>query len=290
MAKKQAVTSTLMKVQIMTKVENGYLGKEENRRFGLVKENRPIRKSDVDGFIQTIQNEIYDEDTQTIVTIEASELIGKYNIVDLEGNEIAEKDAHEYLIVLDGQHRVIAFSKLNSIRKDEDKLRIPNVHIKRNLKDIRKYLADINTVGHSWNATDKICVAAISTGNKILDKINELIKEGYNASAAAQICAGRRLNHKEIKKILETGDTSCLPSESSAVERADKFLITAIGINGMTPKILTKRYFIKGFNTFAKATSEDKAFEALQKLTIKDFETTKEDDEFVGKLKDALIA
>lgn len=210
--------------------------------------------------------------------------------MDLEGNEIAEKDALDYLIVLDGQHRVIAFSKLNSIREEDDKLRIPNVHIKKNLQDIRKYLADINTVGHSWNTADKVCVAAISTGSRILDKVNELVKEGYNVSTATLICTGKNTNLKQIKEILKTGDISCLPNEDEAMKRAEKFLITAKAIDGMTTKVLTKRFYIKGFNSYAKATSEDKAFEALRKLNLKDFETTKEDDEFVGKLRDALTA
>lgn len=73
-AKKQQPKSELMKVQIMTKIENGYLGNDENRKLGLIKENRPIRKSDVDGFLQIMQSGIYDGDTQAIVTIEASEL------------------------------------------------------------------------------------------------------------------------------------------------------------------------------------------------------------------------
>lgn len=286
-AKKQKATSNMMKVQIMVKTEKGYTIKEENRKFGLVKENRPIKDSDVNGFLQIIQNGKYDE-TQSIVTVEASELVEKYNIVNLEGNVITEKNAHEYLIVLDGQHRTTAFSKLNSIR-EEGQIVIPNVHIKQGLENIREYLADINTVGHSWNMADKVCVAAISTENKILNKINELIKEGYNASAAMMMCAGRKINDKEIKNILSTGDTSDLSNEDQAIERADRFVITGMAISEMTIKMLAKRYFIRGFNLFSKSNnSDDIAFTALQRLTIEDFKATKDEEEFVEKLAQAI--
>ena len=289
-AKKEVATSNTMKVQIMEKTENGYTIKEENRKFGLVKENRPIKKSDVNGFLQIIANGKYDE-TQSIVTAEATELISDYNLVDLKGTPIAKEEAKDYLIVLDGQHRISAFAKLNAIRTQENQIIIPNVHIKKELKNVREYLADINMVGHNWNTADKVCVSAIATGNKLLAKINELIKEGYNASTATMICTGKRLNPKDLKALLSKGDVSCLKDEKSSIEeklnRAETFITTAMAIEDMTIKLLTKRYFIKGFNSFAKSTDYETAFSALQKLTIEDFKATIEDEDFIEKLKSA---
>lgn len=50
-AKKTDSTSIGMKVQIMEKMDNGYTIKEEYRKFGLLRENRPIKDSDVNGFL-----------------------------------------------------------------------------------------------------------------------------------------------------------------------------------------------------------------------------------------------
>lgn len=285
-ARKQVAKSEALPVQIMERTDNGYQFKTEYRRFGLIKENRPIKKTDVIGFMQIIKNGKYD-DTQSIITIEAIEIIDRYEIVDLEGKPIEKKEAKHFLIVLDGQHRISAFAKLNAIKDADNKILIPNVHIKKGLDNIGEYLADINLIGHSWNTADKICVSAISTQNLLMKKINNLIKEGFNASTAVMICTGKKLTPKQLKAMLSNGDTSILPDMESALERAEKFLTIAQSIDGMSNKILTKRYFIKGFNSYAKSTSDEKAFEALSKLNIDNFLETHEDEEFIVKLREA---
>ena len=285
-AKEEVATSKMMKVQIMEKTESGYSINQTSRKFGLVKENRPIKDATVNGFLQIIVNNKYDE-TQSIVTAEASELIADYNLVDLENKPITAQEAKDYLIVLDGQHRTKAFAKINAIRTQENQIVIPNVHIKKELKNVREYLVDINMVGRSWSTADKICVSAISSNSKVLDKANELIRKKFNPSTAMTICAGKRLKPKQLKDLIVKGDKSCLPDETAALARADKFITTAMGIMDMKVKTLTKRYFINGFNSFAAAHSDDKAFEALAKLTLADFEDVKEDVEFVEKLKAA---
>lgn len=291
-AKKAEPTSLAMKVQIMERTNNGYTIKEENRKFGLIRENRPIKDSDIYGFLQIIQNGRYDE-SHSIITAEASELLEKYNLTDLQGNVIPQEEIAEYLIILDGQHRISAFSKLNLTRTEENQITIPNVHIKSGITNVREYLADINMTGHSWSTADKICVSAISTGNKLLTKINELIKQGYNASTASIICTGDRLKPKDLKALLSKGDISCLSDEKYSQEerlkRAEKFITITMSIQDMSVKTLTKRYFINGFNSFAKAHTDNKAFEALEKLTINDFISISEDDDFVEKLKIALL-
>jgi hypothetical protein len=286
-AKKEVATSKMMKGQIMERTENGYTIEETSRKFGLVKENRPIKKTIVNGFLQIIASGKYD-DTQSIVTAEATELISDYNLVDLENNPITAQEAKEYLIVLDGQHRISAFAKINANRTQENQIVIPNVHVKKGLKNVREYLADINMVGHNWSTADKICVSAIASNSKLLNKTNELIKDGFNASTAITICTGNRMTLAKLKKIIVNGDKSSLPTdETTALARADKFLTTAMSIQDMTIKILTKRYFINGFNSFAAARTEEEAFEALENLTINDFTSVSEDIEFVEKLKAA---
>lgn len=285
-AKKTIATSLAMKAQIMEKTDNSYTIKEESRKFGLVKENRPIKGSDVNGFLQIITNGKYKE-SQSIIAVEAVDIIDNYNIVDLEGNPISKDDAPEYLIVIDGQHRITAFSKLNASRSQADQIIIPNVHIEKNITNVSEYLADINMVGHSWSTADKICVSAIATGSKLLAKVNELIKAGYTATTATLICTGR-LTPKQLKELIITGKTDELPNETDALKKADKFLTITTAIVGNDMKLLRKRYFINGFNSFAAARTTDEAFEALNKLSKSDFESVHEDNEFVETLKNVL--
>lgn len=286
-AQKEIATSKMMKVQVMERTVKGYSIKEESRKFGLVKENRPIKKSTVNGFLQFIQGGKYD-DAHSIITMEASELVEKCNIVDLEGKAILKEDAPEYLIVLDGQHRITAFSKFNAVRDAASQAIIPNVRIKTGLKSVREYLASINMVGRSWNTADKVCVSAITSNSKVLDKADELIREGYNPSTAMSICLGRRLKPKQLNDLISKDDKSCLPTdEAKAVARAERFITLGMGIDEMEVRVLTKRYFIDGFNLFAEARTEEEAFKAFGKLTIKDF-NVHEAKEFVTKLKEAI--
>lgn len=286
-AKKQARTSIAMTVQVMKRTESGYTIHEEQRKFGLVKENRPIKTNVVNGFLQIIQGGKYD-DTQSIVTIEATELLGKYNITDLEGNILPQEEAKDYLIVLDGQHRISAFSKLNSIREEEKQIIIPNVHIKTGLENIREYLADINMIGKSWNHADKVCVAAIGTKNKVLVKINDLIKEGYSVSTATLIYLGKKLSTKELNQIMKEENINDFPDEEKVIARAERFLTTAMSIEGMTVTILRKRFYINGFNSLATITEDEIAFKVLERLTIDDFIGVREDIEFLQRLKNIL--
>jgi len=283
--KETRTKSEFMKIQIMERTDKGYLFKEEKRKFGLVKHNRPINISNVDDFKQIINNREYDE-SRSIIVIEAIDIINKYDIVDLEGNPIQEQDAKDFLIVLDGQHRVTAFAKINAIKKDYEKISIPNVHIKKNIENIGKYLVETNRAGRDWNASDKLCVASLTTQNDILIKINELIKTGFKATTACLIYAGKRITPVQMNKILKDGDVDSLPTDAeSTIKRADRFIETCLQIDKMTRKMLSKRYFIEGFQTLLdKVIDEDKAFTVLASLTFDDFKNTKSNLDFYNKL------
>ena len=283
-AKKATPQTDTMNVAIIEKSTT----KQETRRFGLLKQNRAIETKNVVNFLQVINNEEYD-DAFPIITAEATTLLEKgYELVDLVGNPIDESLASEYLIVLDGQHRIIAFSKLNAIKEKDDQITIPNVRIKTLTGNVGEYLASINLAGHSWTTSDKICVFSIITENKLIEYISKLIKEGFNPTTAVAICIGKRISASQMKKLLSKKDTSMLPQGNElekAIKRAEDFYTTCMSIQGMTVRMLTKRYFIKGFNSYAKATSDKKAFEALSQLTLSDFESIREDDQFIEILK-----
>ena len=61
---------------------------------------------------------------------------------------------------------------------------------------------------------------------------------------------------------------------------------------GIEVKDITKRYFIEGFEGYSRATSEEKAFEALGKLgsledKAKKFKAVKSGNDFIALLKKA---
>ncbi|WP_349630693.1 hypothetical protein [Dysgonomonas sp. Marseille-Q5470] len=291
--KQQQVTSSEMKVQIMRETEDGsYIPNKSRRRFALIKENRPIQEKNVCYFLQKIHAGNYNK-ILPIITIEAMKLVDKCNIVDFEGNSIEKDNASDYLVILDGQHRIKAFSMVNATYKGTDReIVIPNVHIEDEIENVREYLVNINTAGHDWSKADKACVSAINSQNKCVQKTDELIRKGFNASAATHLCMGKRLSPSEQKELLISGNVNFITSEDEdkLTQRADGYYTIGMCIKDMNIKVLTKRYYVIGFIHFAESRTDAEALTALGKLSIDDFRETKDEGLFMNRLRDALIA
>lgn len=262
-------------------------GEITHRKVARVKHNRPVEQKDVDDFIAIIANGEYEE-AYPVITAEASKLIeAGYEIADYYGKVIPAEEAGDYLVVLDGQHRCKAFAQLNATGTEYV---IPNVHIKE-VKDVAKYLIDINKAGSHWDKRDKFVIAQLTTGAEPFTSIADRIAEGFNPSTPMLIYTGRRISDKVLNKVLK-GEPYKLNSRAVVdIARGDKF-ITLCKAAGMGVELITKRFFIEGFNSFASATSDEDAFKALEnlpKVTDKDtrLKEVKEGDHFVVLLKEA---
>lgn len=290
----QVVKSIPMRVRIIEETEDGnFTSKEVTKKFALIKENRPILDKNVYYFLNTIHTGKYNKKLP-ILTIEATKLLGKCNIVDFEGNTISEEEAPEYLVTLDGQHRIKAFSLINIANKGTDEeIVIPNVQIEESIDNVSEYLVDINTAGHDWTLADKYCVCAITSESKTIQKIHELIKKGFNLSAAAMICIGKKITSTQLTKLLKEGDTSFInkEKEDELLKRAEQYFIKGSCILGDNIKMLSKRYFVIGFTHFADSRDDKgEGILALSKLTMADFKKIRLEGEFIDRLKVALAA
>lgn len=257
------------------------------RKLARVKHNRPVEQKDVDDFITIIANGEYEE-AYPVITTEASKLIeAGYEITDYYGKVISAEEAGEYLVVLDGQHRCKAFAQLNATGTEYV---IPNVHIK-DVEDVAKYLIDINKAGSHWDKRDKFAIAQLTAGTEPFTSIANRITEGFNPSTPMLIYTGKRISEGVLNKVLK-GKPYKLNSKAVVdIERGNKF-ITLCKSAGMSVELITKRYFIEGFNSFASATSDEDAFKALEnlpKLADKDtrLKEVKEGDQFTVLLKEA---
>lgn len=262
-------------------------GKTIRRKLARVKHNRPIDQKDVDDFISIIANGEYD-DAYPIITTEASKQIeAGYEVVDYDGKRITAEEAVDYLVVLDGQHRSKAYAQLNATGTEYV---IPNVHI-REIKNVPKFLLDINKAGSHWDKRDKFVIAQLTAGTEPFTSIANRITEGFNPSTPMLIYTGKKIADSVLNKVLK-GEEYKLNSKAVVdIERGDKF-ITLCKSAGMSVELITKRYFIEGFNSFALSTSDVEAFKALEnlsKLTDKDnrLKEVKEGDQFIVLLKEA---
>ena len=264
---------------------------EQQKKIAFVKNNRPVNSKKVDGFIALIAANKYDK-AFPIIVMEASKLIeAGYTVTDINGKELTKEEAKDYFVILDGQHRSTAFAKL--IATGEYQNLIPNVHV-RDIENVGEYLVDINNVGSSWDKRDKLVVASLTTKDELFQNVAELLNEGFNPSTAMLIYTGKSLPDKQVNKALK-GEKIIFPKGVEInIERGNKFINLCKAAN-MSVSFITKRYFIKDFNSYAKSTSEEQAFEALNKLkelnyTEANWKEIKEEDDFIEILKEALEA
>lgn len=264
---------------------------EQQKKIAFVKNNRPVNSKKVDGFIALIAANKYDK-AFPIIVMEASKLIEVgYTVTDINGKELTKEEAKDYFVILDGQHRSTAFAKLIATGKYQNL--IPNVHV-RDIENVGEYLVNINNVGSSWDKRDKLVVASLTTKDELFQNVAELLNEGFNPSTAMLIYTGKSLPDKQVNKALK-GEKIIFPKGVEInIERGNRFINLCKAAN-MSVSFITKRYFIKDFNSYAKSTSEEQAFEALNKLkklnyTETNWKDIKEEDDFIEILKEALEA
>ena len=248
-----------------------------SKKIAFVKHNRSIDSKKVDTFIAIIDNGKYEE-AYPIIVIEASKLIkAGYVVTDVNGRVLTEEEAEGYFVILDGQHRSTAFAKLNSV----------------NIKDIGTYLEEINRVGN-WDMKAKIGVAALTSKDELFENMAELIQQGFNPTTAGLIYTKKNIPEKILNKVLRREEYN-LPKDAIVdIKRGNDF-ITLCKAAKISVTFLTKRYFIKGFNSYAKVHGEEQAFKALDKLKQLELnddklKKIKEDDDFQAMLQNALEA
>ena len=262
-----------------------------NKRIALVKNNRPVDRKKVDQFMALFANyDKYEKAYPIIVTRTLPLIDAGYTVTDVNGKEISRGESHNYYVVLDGQHRTIALMQLASTGK-EKYATIPNVHLKEiNAENVGEYLVDINNVGTSWTAKDKMIVAALTKKDELFENIAERLKEGFNPSTAALIYTKKKIGAALLNKILKSEEYNLPQGAVVDIERGNKF-INICKSAGMGIKKLTNRFYIGGFNQFATARSDEDAFEALNnligKLNDEMLKKVKCEEDFNGILKEA---
>ena len=233
---------------------------EQGYKVAFVKNNRPIDHKKVDGFIAIIAKGKY-EKAFPIIVASAKELIENgYRVVDVEDYEVKLEDAENYMVILDGQHRALAFLE-SSITSPQV---VPNTHIRKG-NNIGEYLVDINDVGTSWNQQDRFAVAALVSDNELAQNIADRIDEGFNPTTASLIYTGKKITGKEVKKLLRGEDWTLPDGATLDIPRGNRFVQLCKEAN-IEVKFITKRYFISGFNAYAESNGEEAAFEQLKKL------------------------
>ena len=257
--------------------------KEKQFKIAFVKNNRPINKKTVDGFITIIANNKYVQAYPIIATSAADAIANGYLVRDVKGECVTEENAEDYLVILDGQHRTLAYLKCNLIETQV----VPNVHIMK-IKELGQFLVDINDVGASWSHQDRFAVAGLVSNDELIQKIANKIDEGFSPSTASLIYTGKKITGTQVKKLLR-GEKWALPEGAKTdIERGDKFIQLCLEAK-ISKKFVKKRFFINAFNSYALSVGDEVAFENLRKLKKKNLtdeilKAIKDDQEFIKLL------
>jgi hypothetical protein len=264
--------------------ETGKVTKKQYK-VAFVKNNRPIDKNKVNGFIRIIANGKYEKHAP-IFAITAKEAIESgYEVTDVKGNKVELENADDYLVILDGQHRTLAFLMCNMTKPWE----VPSTFIKTGI-DIGQYIVDINDVGTSWNQKDRFAVAALVTTDELAHEIADRISEGFNPTTPSLIYTGKKITAKQVKMLLRGEQKKWMLPEDAKLDipRGNKFVQLCKEAN-MSVRYITNRYFITGFNAFARQKGDEAAFEQLKKcrFTEKELKAVKDGTDFEAMLEKA---
>lgn len=241
--------------------ETGKVTKKQYK-VAFVKNNRPINKNKVNGYISKIANDKYEKHAPIFAITAKETLESGYEVTDVNGKKVEKENAEDYLVILDGQHRTLAFLMCNMTEPRE----VPSTFIKTGI-DIGQYIVDLNDVGTSWSQQDRFAVAALVSNDELAHEISDRISEKFNPTTASLIYTGKKISGTQVKKLLRGEKTTLLDEVGGKadIKRGNRFIQLCLEAK-IEVKFITKRYFIAGFNSYAEEVGDDAAFKKLDSL------------------------
>lgn len=216
---------------------------------------------------------------------------GNISLVSITGEAIPTETAHEYFLVLDGQHRVCATSLYNQhleMQGIEEMVEVPAVIVELKEKEtVAEYINEINITKRQWRIDDYVRGAAHAYAeNELLQRYNTLLKRddnksGYPLSTLNLIyCSdAKALSMSDFSKLCAKtqfkgrgGKTPVMPSFN--IDRGDKY-IALCREKGFSPADIAKRYLIRQFNNIIVEESYEKAMEVFLAITNDDVKDMK---------------
>lgn len=266
----------------------------ETRNIAFAKDiNRCINRDNVNAIYQNMTVKGY-KSAEIIQVIPAEVALQKESditLVSITGETIPTDKAHEYFLVLDGQHRVCATSLYNQYLESqgiEDTVIVPAVVVElKEGETISEYINEINITKRQWKIDDYVRGAAHAyADSELLTRYNALLKRednknGYPLSTLNLIyCAdAKALSMSDFSKLCAKiqfkgrgSKTPIIPSFN--IERGDKY-IALCREKGFSPADIAKRYLIRQFNNIGLEESYDKAMTVFSAITDNDVKAMK---------------
>lgn len=177
---------------------------ELNRNFAFVKGNRQINAKAVAAKVKSIRE--YGQLSPITVVKGEDVFFSGGHLVDLDGNDIPDEQTENYYAVLDGQHRLMAYLKLE--------LNLDDLVITEPLNaemSIVALIAEMNICTTSWKGTDYMAAPAMALAakNEVFDFAVELQGKGFPLATISLWCTGA--NSLKPKDLVASVKSKVLP-------------------------------------------------------------------------------
>lgn len=252
---------------------------------------RSIKPARVDEFLSLFKNGKYEKayPILAITVAKAKELSLK--IFDFQGNNITDTTDENWLVIIDGQHRALASAILNSNEECKE-FAFENVVNKDGITNLSEYLSTINGKEISnYSDSDRLeILAERDSDDDLIQAVYALTQKGIKQSTAERMIMQKPIPRKKYNESFMSSSkltTLLSPEEQKKIDVGDAFqLLEHFQMIEAELKSVS-RYWIEGFNSFAKSHNRTKAFDALRVLKVKEIRELSCGDDFVEKLKSA---
>lgn len=228
-----------------------------SKKIAFVKGNRDINVKNVESKKQSLQT--FGGNIIPLMYVSGSKAIAdRCSLVDIDGNDIPAEIASEYIVILDGQHRIYS-----AIKNDFDlsKITLFENYTEANTKEL---LSEANIESTSWKAPDFIKGSVLFNPINLNMFASKLDDRDFPSSTISKIlCFNGSLTKTKYSDLMK-GKTINVDFD---LERADEFLQA---VSKFEDKFVAKRYLIDEAIALSTTYGYKAVFKAISELTEKD--------------------
>lgn len=252
---------------------------------------RSIKPARVDEFLKLFNDGKYESAYPILVITVAKAKELSLKIFDFQGNNITDTADENWLVIIDGQHRALASAILNSNEECKEFV-FENVVTKDGITNLSEYLSTINGKEISnYSDSDRLeILAERDSDDELIQTVYALTQKGIKQSTAERMVMQKPIPRKKYNESFMSSNslTKLLsPEEQKKIDVADAFRLFSYFQMIKVDLKFVSRYWIEGFNSFAKSHDRTKAFDALQALNVEEIRKLSCGDDFVEELKAA---
>ncbi len=209
-----------------------------DREFAFIKGNRPTNNRSVNAKMKSIEEYGL---LSPITVVDGEKVIASGgHLVTLDGREIADQDSDNYLAVLDGQHRLMAYIKLG-LDMDELVVTEPlNTEM-----SIAALIAEMNICTTTWKGTDYMAAPAmiLKEKNEVFEFALQLRHKGFPLATISHWCTGTgSVKPKDMVGCLKSGEIPAAFKSKTWYQRSIRWFQAAQ--ERFTDAFLSKKYLI----------------------------------------------